>query len=243
MGRFGLVFPGQGVQHPGMGQGLCQCHQGVRELFAEAGNGIGRDMISPCFTRPQEPPDLTMNTQIALLTAVWRAFSERVAMKPIGMAGHSLGESAALHAASTVCLFDVLTLVRRKAQLHQEAVPQGEGPMAAILGLLRGEVGALCRSSNRDGHAVAVSIENAPGPMVVSGHTTASSEAIASAGSRKASGRFFFRSASPATAASSKVRLDGERRRSGKSNSGIVMFPWFSTAPLSSSTHGSKRRI
>ncbi|MCX5821604.1 MAG: ACP S-malonyltransferase [Deltaproteobacteria bacterium] len=188
MGRFGLVFPGQGTQHPGMGQDLYRGHQSVRELFAEAGDVLGRDMVSLCFTGPQELLDLTVNTQIAVLTAelaAWRAFSGRVEAKPVVMAGHSLGEYAALHAAGAVNLCDVLSLVHRRAQFHQEAIPLGEGAMAAILGLPREEVEALCRFSDREGHAVTVSIENAPGQIVISGHTAAVSEVIAAAGNRE----------------------------------------------------------
>lgn len=188
MGRFGLVFPGQGAQHPGMAQDLYRGHQSVRELFAEAGKVLGKDMASLCFTGPQELLDLTANTQIAVLTAdlaVWRAFSGRVTAKPAVMAGHSLGEYAALYAAGAVNLRDVLSLVDRRGQLHQEAVPLGEGAMAAILGLPREEVEALCRCNDREGHSVAVSIENAPGQIVVSGHTAAVSEVIAAAGSRE----------------------------------------------------------
>jgi [acyl-carrier-protein] S-malonyltransferase len=184
MGGFGLVFPGQGTQHPGMGQDLYRNHQGVRELFAEAGESLGKDMVSLCFEGPQELLNLTVNTQIAVVTAdlaAWRAFSERVKAKPIVMAGHSLGEYAALHAAGAVGLRDVISIVHKRAQYHQEAVPAGEGAMAAILGLPREEVEALCRLSDREGHAVAVSIENAPGQIVISGHTAAVSEVVAAA--------------------------------------------------------------
>ncbi len=176
MARFGLVFPGQGAQYPGMGQDLYQHHQVARDLFAEAGVVLGRDMASLCFTGPQELLDLTVNTQTSVLTvelAAWEAFSERVEAKPLVMAGHSLGEYAALYAAGAVSRRDCLSLVSRRAELHQEAVPVGEGAMAAILGLGREEVEALCRDRDREGHAVAVSIENAPGQIVVSGHTAA----------------------------------------------------------------------
>jgi [acyl-carrier-protein] S-malonyltransferase len=101
------------------------------------------------------------------------------------MAGHSLGEYAALHAAGAVGLRDCLSLVYRRAEFHQEAVPVGEGAMAAILGLPREEVEALCRDRDREGHAVTVSIENAPGQIVISGHTAAVSEVIAAAGTRE----------------------------------------------------------
>ena len=188
MGRFGLVFPGQGSQHPGMGQDLYRGHQSVRDLFAEAGDVVGRDMVSICFTGPQELLDLTVNTQIAVLTAelaAWRAFSGRVEAKPLVMAGHSLGEYAALHVAGAVGLRDCLSLVYRRAEFHQEAIPVGEGAMAAILGLPREEVEALSRDRDREGHAVTVSIENAPSQIVISGHTAAVSEVVAAAGTRE----------------------------------------------------------
>jgi len=185
MSKFGLVFPGQGTQHPGMGQDLYQSYQSVRDLFAEAGDIFGKDMVSLCFAGPQELLDLTVNTQIAVLTAdlaAWRAFSEKVEAQPLIMAGHSLGEFAALHAAGAIAIRDVLSLVQKRAQFHQEAVPVGEGAMAAVLGLSREMVEALCRDRDREGHAVTVSIENAPGQIVISGHTTAVSEVVAAAG-------------------------------------------------------------
>jgi [acyl-carrier-protein] S-malonyltransferase len=171
-----------------MGQDLYRGHQSVRSLFAEASDLLGTDMASLCFTGPQELLDLTTNTQIAVLTmeiAAWRAFSERVGAKPAVMAGHSLGEYAALHAAGAIGLRDCLSAVQRRAQLHQEAVPVGEGAMAAILGLTWEEVEALCRERDTADHAVAVSIENAPGQIVVSGHTGAVSEIIAAAGAKE----------------------------------------------------------
>ncbi len=187
MGRFGLVFPGQGAQHPGMGEDLYRGHESVRELFSDAGEILGKDMVSLCFTGPQELLDLTTNTQIAVLLAdlaAWLAFSERVKAKPVVMAGHSLGEYAALHAAGAIGRREVFPLVQKRALFHQEAVPVGESAMAAILGLPRAEVEALCRSCDREGHAVALSIENAPGQIVISGHTAAVSEVMAAAASR-----------------------------------------------------------
>lgn len=188
MGQFALVFPGQGTQHPGMGQDFFRNHQSVRNLFAEAGEVLGKDMISLCFTGPQELLDLTVNTQTTILTvelAAWTVFSERVKAKPVVLAGHSLGEYAALHAAGAISLRDVLHLVHRRAQRHQDAVPVGEGAMAAILGLSREDVEALCRQSNRDGHTVTFSVENAPGHIVISGHAPAVSEVIEAAGAKE----------------------------------------------------------
>jgi [acyl-carrier-protein] S-malonyltransferase len=184
MTKFGLVFPGQGSQYPGMGEDLYRNHQSVRDLFSHAGQVVGRDMVSLCFEGPQEVLDLTVNTQISVLTvdlAAWLAFSGRMTAAPLVMAGHSLGEYAALHAAGAVGLRDVLFLVNRRAQYHQEAVPVGEGAMAAIIGLPREEVEDLCRQVESKGHVIALSIENAPGQIVVSGHAAAVAKVIAAA--------------------------------------------------------------
>lgn len=184
MSKFGVVFPGQGSQYPGMGQDLYRRNQSVKELFATAGEVLGRDMVSLCFEEPQEALDLTVNTQIAVLTAdlaAWLAFSERMTKAPTVMAGHSLGEYAALYAAGAVDLRDVLALVHLRGKYHQEAIPVGEGAMAAILGLPREAVEELCRGIDDQRHTVALSIENAPGQIVVSGHTAAIDRIIAAA--------------------------------------------------------------
>ncbi|MCE5281499.1 MAG: ACP S-malonyltransferase [Deltaproteobacteria bacterium] len=186
MGPFGLVFPGQGSQYPGMGQDLHRRDGGVRELFAEAGKVLGEDMAALCFEGPQERLDQTVNTQIAMLTvdlAAWRAFAGRVSAKPLVMAGHSLGEYAALHAAGALNLADVLALVQKRAILHQEAVPLGEGAMAALMGLTWEEAEKFCRRIDGTLQALAPSIENAPGQIVVSGRATAVDALIAAAGS------------------------------------------------------------
>lgn len=184
MGKFGVVFPGQGSQYPGMAQDLYRRDQSVKELFAVAGEVLGRDMVSLCFEGPQEALDLTENTQIAVLIAdiaAWLAFSGRVTAAPAMMAGHSLGEYAALYAAGAIDLRDVLSLVHLRGIYHQEAVPVGEGAMAAILGFPREAVEELCRGIDSHKHVVALSIENAPGQIVVSGHTTAIDQIIAAA--------------------------------------------------------------
>jgi [acyl-carrier-protein] S-malonyltransferase len=160
----------------------------VRDLFAEASRLFGRDMDSLCFEGPQELLDLTVNTQTSILTveiAALRAFSERVQATPGVMAGHSLGEYAALHAAGALGLSDVLRLVQSRAQFHQEAVPVGEGAMAAVLSLSREAVEDLCREQSRQGRCVTLSIENAPGQIVVSGHTDAVKGVIAAAAGRE----------------------------------------------------------
>lgn len=189
MGRFALVFPGQGSQYPGMGEELHRNYKHVRELFEEASAVFEKDMAELCFQGPQELLDLTVNTQTSILTveiAAWRAFSERVKDRPSVMAGHSLGEYAALHAAGAVGLKDCLTLVRKRAQLHQDAVPVGEGAMAAVMGMERGDVEDLCRRATRGNDCMAAfSIENSPGQIVVSGHTAAVEAVVAAAGQKE----------------------------------------------------------
>lgn len=191
MVKFGVVFPGQGSQYPGMGQDLYRLDPGVRELFAAAGEALGRDMASLCFDGPQEDLDLTVNTQMTVLTvdiAAWLAFSGRMTQAPTIMAGHSLGEYAALYAAGAVGLRDVLSLVHLRGKYHQEAVPVGEGAMAAILGFPKDTVEELCCAINRKERVVVLSIENAPGQIVVSGHTAAI-DAIIAAAEAKEGGR------------------------------------------------------
>jgi [acyl-carrier-protein] S-malonyltransferase len=184
MAKFAVVFPGQGSQYPGMGHDLYKNDQDVRNLFDVAGESFKRDIATLCFEGPQEALDLTVNTQTAVLTvnlAAWIAFSKRIASQPLMVAGHSLGEYAALYAAGAVNLGDALALVYLRAKFHQEAVPVGEGAMAAVLGLSKEVVEELCSQITRENHTVVLSIENAPGQIVVSGHTAAIEEIIAAA--------------------------------------------------------------
>ncbi|MCK9363117.1 MAG: ACP S-malonyltransferase [Syntrophales bacterium] len=189
MGRFALVFPGQGSQYPGMGEELYREYPAVRDLFAEASDVFGTDMAQLCFKGPQELLDLTVNTQTSILTveiAAWRVFSGMVEEKPVVLAGHSLGEYSALHAAGAVDLRSCLMLVKKRAQLHQEAVPVGEGAMAAIMGLERNDVEEICRVTTSEGSGIVeVSIENSPGQIVISGHTAAIAAAVAAAGQKE----------------------------------------------------------
>jgi [acyl-carrier-protein] S-malonyltransferase len=175
-----------------MGEELYHEYQSVRDLFKVADEVFGTDMAALCFKGPQELLDLTVNTQISILTveiASWLAFSEMVEEKPVVMAGHSLGEYSALYAAGSVDLRDCLSLVKKRAQLHQDAVPVGAGAMAAILGLERKDVDEICQNARKgEDHIVEFSVENCPGQIVVSGHTAAVSEAVAAA-QKKEGGR------------------------------------------------------
>jgi len=244
MGPFGVVFPGQGSQYPGMGQDLYRRNQSVRELFATAGEVLGRDMAALCFEGPQEALDLTANTQIAVLMAdlaAWIAFSERVTKAPAVLAGHSLGEYAALFAAGAVGLRDVLSLVDLRGKYHQEAVPVGEGAMAAILGLPRAAVEELCRGIDREKNVVNLSIENAPGQIVVSGHAAAIDQVIAAAETKEGGRGVKLPISVPCHSPLLSQRRTGLPRRSRRSTSASAGFPLFPTAARASFIPGKSR--
>src|SRR5690349_11290253 len=132
-----FVFPGQGSQAQGMLAGLAAAHPAVRETFAEASDGCGVDLWTLAQDGPVEQLNQTEFTQPALLAAgvaAWRAWLAAGGAQPAQMAGHSLGEYAALVAAGALSLADGARLVRERGRLMQAAVPAGTGAMAAVLG-------------------------------------------------------------------------------------------------------------
>jgi [acyl-carrier-protein] S-malonyltransferase len=179
--RVGVVFPGQGAQYVGMGKDLCEGSAAAGRVFREAGRLLEMDVADLCFQGPQERLSLTVFTQIAVLTvdiACWEALREAAPMTPEVMAGHSLGEYAALYAAGAVTLDDVFPLVKARAEYHQRAVPVGVGAMAAIVGLTRERVDAICREASSPGTVVALALQNSSNQLVVSGHTPAVDAAV-----------------------------------------------------------------
>ena len=179
--RVGIVFPGQGAQYVGMGKDLCEGSAAAGRVFREAGRLLGMDVADLCFRGPQERLSLTVFTQIAVLTvdiACWEALREAAPVTPEVMAGHSLGEYAALYAAGAVTLDDVFPLVKARAEYHQRAVPVGVGAMAAIVGLTRERVDAICREASSPETVVALALQNSPNQFVVSGHTPAVGAAV-----------------------------------------------------------------
>lgn len=172
------VFPGQGAQKVGMGRDLAEQFPICRETFAEADEALGESLSRLCFEGPQEALQLTENTQPAILAvsvAVYRLLAAHGVQAGIA-AGHSLGEYSAHVAAGTLSFADALRTVRRRGRYMQEAVPVGDGAMAAILGLDADGVAAACAEA--DGGIVAPANLNAPGQVVIAGHTAA----VASAG-------------------------------------------------------------
>ena len=181
-----FVFPGQGAQKVGMGKSLADAFDICRETFAEADAALGEPLSALCFDGPDDRLMLTENTQPAILamsTAVARLVKSR-GIDAAFAAGHSLGEYSAHVAAGTLSFADALRIVRRRGQYMQEAVPVGEGAMAAILGLDADAVARACAEA-AEGQVVSPANLNAPGQVVIAGHTAA----VARAGDRaKAAG-------------------------------------------------------
>jgi [acyl-carrier-protein] S-malonyltransferase len=177
--KLAMVFPGQGSQSIGMLQAYAGL-PGVDEVRATAAKILGEPFVRLLDEGPAEQLALTVNTQPAMLAAgvaAFRAWRALGGPQPDFVAGHSLGEYSALVAAEALSLEDALPLVRFRAQCMQEAVPEGLGAMAAILGLDDEGVRAACAES-AEGEAVQAVNFNAPGQVVIAGHATAVARAI-----------------------------------------------------------------
>lgn len=171
-----FVFPGQGAQKVGMGKSLAEEFAICRETFAEADAALGESLSTLCFEGPEDRLLLTENTQPAILAmsvAVCRLV-ESEGVRADFAAGHSLGEYSAHVAAGTLSFADALRTVRRRGRYMQEAVPVGEGAMAAILGLDADGVARACaEAAAESGKVVSPANLNAPGQVVIAGHAAA----------------------------------------------------------------------
>jgi [acyl-carrier-protein] S-malonyltransferase len=185
--KLAIVFPGQGSQAVGMMAGYAE-HPQVRDTFVEASQVLGQDLWALVHDGPAEVLNQTVNTQPVMLTAdvaVYRAWRAAGGAEALVMAGHSLGEYAALVAAGAIAFADALPLVRFRAQAMQDAVPQGVGAMAAIMGLDDEGVVAACAEAAQMQSVEAVNF-NAPGQVVIAGHKEAVERAIVAAKARGA---------------------------------------------------------
>ncbi len=181
MVKVAALFPGQGSQAVGMGSDLAERFSEAAEVFRAADEALGMSLSGLCWQGPEEALRLTENTQPALLThsvAAWRVLAAG-GLRVAAVAGHSLGEYSAVVAAGGLAFGDAVRTVRTRGRLMQEAVPVGEGAMAAILGLADDEVVALCRevSSGGSGQVVAANF-NSPGQVVIAGASGAVDVAV-----------------------------------------------------------------
>jgi len=182
-----FLFPGQGSQKVGMGRAFADAYPVCRDAMAEADEALGEDLSGLCYNGPEDQLVLTENTQPAIL-AVSVALGRLLASKgvrPALVAGHSLGEYSANVAAGTITFGDALRAVRRRGRYMQDAVPVGQGAMAAILGLDADQVAAACAEAAQ-GDVVSTANLNAPGQVVIAGSREAVARAIVQAKARGA---------------------------------------------------------
>jgi [acyl-carrier-protein] S-malonyltransferase len=188
--KFALVFPGQGSQSVGMMKAYGDLPE-IRDTLAEASQVLGQDIARLMEQGPAEDLGRTVNTQPVMVTAgyaVYRAWRALGGSEPAWVAGHSLGEYTALVASGAIAFADCLPLVRLRAQAMQEAVPEGTGAMAAILGLDDEAVIAACAEAAADEIVEAVNF-NSPGQVVIAGHAAAvrrGAEAAKARGAKRA---------------------------------------------------------
>ncbi|MCK0155419.1 ACP S-malonyltransferase [Alcanivorax sp. S6407] len=190
MSKTAFIFPGQGSQSLGMLADFAD-RPAVKQTFQEASGALDLDLWAMSQEGPQELMNQTENTQPLLLTAgvaLWRLWEQSGGPRPHFLAGHSLGEYTALSCAGVINLGDAVRLVRTRGQLMQQAVAEGEGKMAAVLGLDDDQVRAACDKAAEGSVVEAVNF-NAPGQVVIAGAADAVERAIAAckeAGAKRA---------------------------------------------------------
>jgi [acyl-carrier-protein] S-malonyltransferase len=179
MGKVAFVFPGQASQYPGMGKELADKYPAARAVFDEADQALGFAISKMCFDGTEEELKLTANTQPAILTvsvAAYRVLAEK-GITPDFVAGHSLGEYSALVASGALKFADAVQLVRKRGTYMQEAVPAGQGGMAAIMGLSPAVVTDACKRA-AEGEICTPANLNSPEQTVISGHASAVKRAV-----------------------------------------------------------------
>jgi [acyl-carrier-protein] S-malonyltransferase len=179
MGKLAFLFPGQASQYPGMGRDLAEAFAESRQVFDEADAALGFSLSKLCFDGSEDTLKQTENTQPAILTvsiAAYRAMEKR-GIVPDFAAGHSMGEYSALVAAGTLEFPAAVKLVRERGRYMQEAVPAGEGAMAAILGLAPAEVADICKKAAGKEIVWPANL-NSPEQTVISGHAAAVKRAV-----------------------------------------------------------------
>lgn len=184
-----FIFPGQGSQYVGMAKEFIENFPESREVFDSAGSVLGYNLLKLCLEGPADKLNLTENTQPAILAASLAILKplERRGLSAEAAAGHSLGEYTAITAAGGLGFKDAVSLVQKRGRYMQEAVPQGTGLMAAVLGLEREAVEKACHEAAKNG-IVAPANYNSPGQIVIAGEkkaVEAAIELIKAAGAKK----------------------------------------------------------
>ncbi|NOU81928.1 ACP S-malonyltransferase [Paenibacillus sp. LMG 31459] len=180
MGKIAFVFPGQGAQAVGMGKDVYEALPQSRAVFEKGDEVLGFPLSKLIFEGPESELKQTVNTQPALVTAsvAYLEALRDLGVTPDYVAGHSLGEYSALVAAGVLSYEDAVRLVRLRGQFMEEAVPGGQGAMAATLGADRAALSELCRSISEAGNSVELANVNCPGQIVVSGTVAGVNEVV-----------------------------------------------------------------
>jgi [acyl-carrier-protein] S-malonyltransferase len=180
MKSIAFIFPGQGSQYVGMGKGLYENFSVAKQIFEEADDALRQSISGLCFKGPEEALKLTENTQPAVLTtsiAALKVLQAEKGLIPSFTAGHSLGEYSALVASEALTFSEAVKIVRLRGKFMQEAVPVGEGAMAAVLGMEREQVEKVCEEVS-SGEVLTTANFNCPGQIVIAGHAKAVERAI-----------------------------------------------------------------
>lgn len=187
--KLGFLFPGQGAQYVGMGKAFVEAYPIAKQSIEQADEALGFSLSRLIFEGPEEELRLTYHTQPALLAtsiAAYRVFEQQTSVKAMVACGHSLGEYTALVAAGAMDYIDAVKLVHLRGQYMDDAVPAGQGAMAAVMGIDEVELGDVCRMASNNGEIVELANLNCPGQIVISGTASGVQEAGELAKSRGA---------------------------------------------------------